>query len=83
MRSIRRIRRRDLLGASAAAGAAFAVPAFAKDWAPNEKLSIAGIGVGGQGGWDIGNCAHRAGVRVRATKPEIATEIAIVIANCL
>ena len=24
---------------------------------PNERLSIAGIGVGGQGGWDIGNCA--------------------------
>ena len=24
---------------------------------PNEKLNIAGIGVGGQGGWDIGNCA--------------------------
>ncbi len=23
----------------------------------NEKLNIAGIGVGGQGGWDIGNCA--------------------------
>ncbi len=26
---------------------------------------------------------HRAGVRVRATKPEIATEIAMVMANCL
>ena len=24
---------------------------------PNEKLSIAGVGVAGQGGWDIGNCA--------------------------
>jgi len=24
---------------------------------PNEKLNIAGIGVGGQGGWDLGNCA--------------------------
>jgi hypothetical protein len=23
---------------------------------PNEKLNIAGIGVGGQGGWDLGNC---------------------------
>ena len=59
MRSIQRIRRRDLLGASAAAGAAaaLAVPAIAQDRSPNEKLSIAGIGVGGQGGWDIGNCA--------------------------
>ena len=58
MRSIRRIRRRDLLGASAAAGAAaLALPAIAQDRSPNEKLSIAGIGVGGQGGWDIGNCA--------------------------
>jgi predicted dehydrogenase len=24
---------------------------------PNERLNIAGIGVGGQGGWDLGNCA--------------------------
>lgn len=24
---------------------------------PNEKLNIAGIGVGGQGAWNIGNCA--------------------------
>jgi predicted dehydrogenase len=26
---------------------------------PNEKLNIAGIGVGGQGGWDIGECASQ------------------------
>jgi predicted dehydrogenase len=26
---------------------------------PNEKLNIAGIGVGGQGGWDIGQCASQ------------------------
>ncbi len=59
MRSSLRIRRRDLLGASAAAGAAavFAFPAIAQQKSPNEKLSIAGIGAGGQGGWDIGNCA--------------------------
>src|SRR5512145_459884 len=58
MRSIRRIRRRNMLGTSAVAGlAALACPAIAQDRSPNEKLSIAGIGVGGQGGWDIGNCA--------------------------
>ena len=58
MRSIQRIRRRDLLGASAVAGAAaLALPTIAQARSPNEKLSIAGIGVGGQGGWDIGNCA--------------------------
>jgi predicted dehydrogenase len=26
---------------------------------PNEKLNLAGIGVGGQGGWDIGECASQ------------------------
>ena len=58
MPSIERIRRRDLLRASTAAGAvALALPAIAENRSPNEKLSIAGIGVGGQGGWDIGNCA--------------------------
>ena len=58
MRSIQRIRRRDLLGASAVAGAAaLALPTIAQARSPNEKLSIAGIGVGGQGGWDIDNCA--------------------------
>jgi len=59
MRSIERMRRRDLLRASAAAGAAAAIarPAIAQQKSPNEKLSIAGIGVGGQGAWDIGNCA--------------------------
>jgi predicted dehydrogenase len=59
MRTVPRIRRRDLLGASLAAGASavFAFPAIAQQKSPNEKLSIAGIGAGGQGGWDIGNCA--------------------------
>ena len=59
MRSSLRIRRRDLLRASAAAGVAlaFPFPAIAQQKSPNEKLSIAGIGAGGQGGWDIGNCA--------------------------
>ena len=59
MPSIPRIRRRDLLAASAAAGAAamFPFPAIAKEKSPNEKLAIAGIGAGGQGGWDIDNCA--------------------------
>jgi predicted dehydrogenase len=54
-----RIRRRELLGASAAAAAvaAFPFPAIAQQKSPNEKLSIAGIGAGGQGGWDINNCA--------------------------
>ena len=34
------------------------IPGFwAPPRSPNEKLNIAGIGVGGQGGWDIGNCA--------------------------
>lgn len=57
MQSHQRIHRRQLLRASAAVGAAaFGLPAFAKDKSPNEKLSIAGIGVGGQGAWDIGNC---------------------------
>ncbi|MDD4269353.1 MAG: Gfo/Idh/MocA family oxidoreductase [Pirellulaceae bacterium] len=58
MRSIRRLHRREMLGISAAAGlSTLALPAIAQDKSPNEKLSIAGIGVGGQGGWDIGNCA--------------------------
>ena len=29
----------------------------AENRSPNEKLNIAGIGVGGQGAWNIGNCA--------------------------
>ena len=59
MQSVASIRRRDLLKATAAAGAAaaFPFPAIAGQKSPNEKLSIAGIGAGGQGGWDIGNCA--------------------------
>lgn len=58
MRLNQRIHRRQLLRASAALGAAaIAVPAFGQNKSPNDKLSIAGIGVGGQGAWDIGNCA--------------------------
>ena len=59
MCSVMRIHRRDLLGASVLAGAvaAFPFPAIGRQKSPNEKLSIAGIGAGGQGGWDIGNCA--------------------------
>ena len=59
MHSVPSISRRDLLKATAAAGAAaaFPFPAIAGQRSPNEKLSIAGIGAGGQGGWDIGNCA--------------------------
>ena len=53
------IRRRDVLKATVATAAAvaFPFPAIAQQRSPNEKLSIAGIGAGGQGGWDIGNCA--------------------------
>ena len=31
----------------------------AQSTSPNEKLSIAGIGVGGQGGWNMGNCTSQ------------------------
>jgi predicted dehydrogenase len=55
--------RRQVLRNTALAG--FTVWTAAKSWAgeapasPNEKLNIAGIGVGGQGGWDIGECASQ------------------------
>lgn len=59
MAHARRYARRRFLGHSIAAGlaASWAAPAIAQQGSPNEKLSIAGIGVGGQGGWDIDNCA--------------------------
>ncbi len=53
--------RRKLLGGAAAVGVGFWVVgrsvAAEPPRSPNEKLSIAGIGVGGQGAWNIGNCA--------------------------
>lgn len=55
--------RRQMLGRSALAGVA--VWTTAKSWgadaprSPNEKLNIAGIGAGGQGGWDIDQCASQ------------------------
>jgi predicted dehydrogenase len=45
--------------------AGIAVWTTAKSWAdqatasPNEKLNLAGIGVGGQGGWDVAECASQ------------------------
>jgi predicted dehydrogenase len=55
-------RRRFLKGAAAAAGAAaasqlFGVPNILSARSPNEKLNIAGIGVGGQGFGDLRSCA--------------------------
>jgi len=53
--------RRELLRHAALAGigvwTATGARAGAQNASPNEKLSIAGIGVGGQGAWNIGNCA--------------------------
>ncbi|MGA2254667.1 MAG: Gfo/Idh/MocA family oxidoreductase, partial [Thermoguttaceae bacterium] len=53
--------RRKLLRNTAWAGigiwTAAGTGALGASRSPNEKLNIAGIGVGGQGGWDIGNCA--------------------------
>lgn len=59
MRTAKRTARRDFLkrSAVAAAATAFAAPAIAQEKSPNEKLSVAGIGVGGQGASDIGGCA--------------------------
>lgn len=55
----RKISRRDFVGASVAAAAFTIVPRHVLggtgNTAPSEKLNIAGIGVGGQGGGDIGN----------------------------
>jgi len=51
--------RRDLIRGSAAAVAMTVVPAHVLGGpgrtAPSEKLNIAGIGVGGQGSWDLDN----------------------------
>ncbi len=60
-RFAKRFDRRELLRHAGLAGVA--VWTTAKSWggeppkSPNEKLNLAGIGVGGQGGWDIGECA--------------------------
>jgi predicted dehydrogenase len=54
------LNRRQMLRQSALAG--IGVWTAASSWggeasrSPNEKLNIAGIGVGGQGGWDIAQC---------------------------
>jgi len=51
------VTRRRLLGAAAAAATAMVVPRHVLGGPgqrpPSEKLNIAGVGVGGQGGWDI------------------------------
>jgi predicted dehydrogenase len=58
-----RLHRRQLLRHAGLAG--IGVWTAAKSWAsppagsPSEKLNLAGIGVGGQGGWDIGECASQ------------------------
>jgi len=57
-----RLDRRELLRHAGLAGiavwtAAEGLPGQAAS--PNEKLNLAGIGVGGQGGWDIGECASQ------------------------
>lgn len=53
--------RREMLRNTALAGfGIWTVSASARgaeNRSPNEKLNIAGIGVGGQGAWNIGNCA--------------------------
>ncbi|NQT00843.1 MAG: Gfo/Idh/MocA family oxidoreductase [Planctomycetes bacterium] len=53
----KKMSRRDFMGAAAAATAFTIVPRFVlggrRNIAPSEKLNIAGIGVGGQGGGDI------------------------------
>ena len=56
-----RLTRREMLRNTTLAGigiwTAAAGSSDGQSRSPNEKLSIAGIGVAGQGGWDIGNCA--------------------------
>lgn len=53
------ISRRDLLSSLSWAGAAVLVNrAAGAAGSPNEKLNVAGIGVGGQGGWDIEQVAQ-------------------------
>ncbi len=55
----RAISRRDLIRGSAAVAAITVVPAYVLGGPgrtpPSEKLNIAGIGVGGQGSWDLDN----------------------------
>ena len=55
----KRLTRREILRNATWAGIGIwtAGGALGAPRSPNEKLNIAGIGVGGQGGWDIGNCA--------------------------
>ena len=59
-KQVRKITRRNFIGGSAAAAASLTiVPSFVLgkrgNVPPSEKLNIAGIGVGGQGRWDIDN----------------------------
>ncbi len=53
--------RRQMLRQSAFAGAGVWVAAGVRandtSRSPNERLNLAGIGVGGQGGWDVAQCA--------------------------
>ena len=57
--TIKKISRRTFIGGSTAAAAMTIVPASVLGGpgrtAPSEKLNIAGIGVGGQGRWDLDN----------------------------
>lgn len=57
------LNRRQMLRQSALAGVgvwtATRIRAGEASRSPNEKLNIAGIGVGGQGGWDIDQCASQ------------------------
>ena len=60
-RSVRSVRvsRRDALRCAGLAGIGVWTSATWAAGSPNEKLNIAGIGVGGQGGWDVGECASQ------------------------
>src|SRR5436190_13848410 len=64
MRRLNRTNRRRFLGnTTAAAGAAavssvFGLPNILSAKSPNEKLNVAGIGVGGQGYGDLRNIAN-------------------------
>jgi predicted dehydrogenase len=57
------LNRRQMLRQSALAGigvwTATRIRGGEADRSPNEKLNIAGIGVGGQGGWDINQCVSQ------------------------
>ena len=58
MKKKKKFSRRDFMGGAAAAAAFMIVPRYVLGGpghtAPSEKLNIAGIGVGGQGGGDLG-----------------------------